>query len=206
MMYNIIMKTKTYTVFELYSKELVTKWYPYWTIEIRKKIPANMVVTDKEIYSELTHNCIYLSSLFKAGNFPAYCNMYVVQLSVKAFWTEYNKLDHACIAEAYDDFDNGESFKEQHDVVEESMRRKSSEQERHEKTRQMTLLYQAAIDLDRKTENYYEFANMIDDLKMGLTFEEIAEEKGVSKSTIEKRLQKVKDEVKKLEKDTEIWS
>ena len=70
----------------------------------------------------------------------------------------------------------------------------------------MTLLYQAAIDLDRKTENYYEFANMIDDLKMGLTFEEIAEEKGVSKSTIEKRLQKVKDEVKKLEKDTEIWS
>lgn len=207
MLYNIIMKTKTYTVFEIHSKELVNNWYPYWTAEIRKKIPANMDVTDKEIYSEITHNCIYLSSLFKAGSFPAYCNMYVVQLSVKSFWTEYKKLDHACIAEAYDDFDNGESFEEQHDVVKESMRNKSSEKERHEKTRLMTMLYQAAIDLDRKTENYYEYANMIDDLKMGLTFEDIAKEKGISKSAIEKRFQKVKDEVNKLKtKENEIWS
>lgn len=207
MLYNIIMKTKTYTVFEIHSKELVNNWYPYWTAEIRKKIPANMVVTDKEIYSEITHNCIYLSSLFKAGSFPAYCNMYVVQLSVKSFWTEYKKLDHACIAEAYDDFDNGESFEEQHDVVKESMRNKSSEQERHEKTRKLTMLYQAAAILDKKTDNCYEYANIIDDIRMGMSLADIAEEMHTNKMDISRRFADIKDEVNKLKtKENEIWS
>lgn len=44
---------------------------------------------------------------------------------------------------------------------------------------------------------------MIDDLKIGISMEEIAKEKGVSKMTISKWLQMVKDEVKRMEKESE---
>ena len=63
--------------------------------------------------------------------------------------------------------------------------------------------YEAAMKLDAETEHYYEFANMIDDLKIGISMEEIAKEKGVSKMTISKWLQMVKDEVKRMEKESE---
>ena len=44
---------------------------------------------------------------------------------------------------------------------------------------------------------------MIDDLKIGISMEEIAKERGVVKSTISKWLQMVKDEVKRMEKESE---
>lgn len=44
-------------IFAVYHKELVEKWYRKWTLDIRNRLPANFVVTDSEIDSEITYQC-----------------------------------------------------------------------------------------------------------------------------------------------------
>ena len=44
-------------IFAIYHKELIDNWYQKWTYDIRKKLPANFVVTDAEIDSEITYQC-----------------------------------------------------------------------------------------------------------------------------------------------------
>lgn len=44
-------------IFAIYHKELIDNWYQKWTSDIRNRLPANFVVTDAEIDSEITYQC-----------------------------------------------------------------------------------------------------------------------------------------------------
>ena len=44
-------------IFAIYHKELIDNWYQKWTYDIRNRLPANFVVTDAEIDSEITYQC-----------------------------------------------------------------------------------------------------------------------------------------------------
>lgn len=93
-------------IFANHHKELITNWYQKWTVEVRKRLPQDFVVTDDEIDSEITYQCQYLSSIFRGGNYPAFCNRYVVNRVVTEFWNEYKLLDHDSIIDAYKEFEN----------------------------------------------------------------------------------------------------
>lgn len=121
-------QSRVKTVFEFYHSKLVKSWYPYWTEEIRKRIPADFTFSDDEIDSEITHQCQYLSRIFKGGDFPAYCNQYVVKMAVRAIWKEYTNLNHTDIADALREFDEGEDYTEKHVIVAESVAAVSSEE------------------------------------------------------------------------------
>lgn len=185
------------TAFEIHSKELMTKWYPYWCNEIREKIPGDLNITDKEIYSEITHQCLYLSNKFKGGSYPAYCNQFVVIRCINSFWSEYKKLDHQLVVDAYEDFENGEDYTEKHIIIGTDISAKSTLDERHEKTEMMTAVYDAAIKLDKLTEGYYQYAAIVDYMRMGMSMDEIAKELGTYKMEISRRFATIKNEVTK---------
>ena len=94
-------------IFAVYHKELVEKWYRKWTSDIRRKIPVDFAVSDAEIDSEITYQCQYLASIFRGGNYPAFCDRYVSKRVVSELWREYRLLDHVALADAYRDFDEG---------------------------------------------------------------------------------------------------
>ena len=96
-------------IFAIYHKELIDNWYQKWTSDIRKKLPANFVVTDAEIDSEITYQCQYLASIFRGGHYPAFCNSYVTKRAVAEFWHEYKLLGHSVIADSYEEFDDNYS-------------------------------------------------------------------------------------------------
>lgn len=94
------------SVFAAYHSELVENWYPGWISSVRRLIPYDMAVSDAEIDSEITAQCIYLASIFRGGSFPAYCNEYVVRRAAAVFRREYRALDHGLIAEAYEEYED----------------------------------------------------------------------------------------------------
>lgn len=59
----------------------------------------------------------------------------------------------------------------------------------------MIQIYEAAMELDKQTESYYQFANIVDDYRMGMSFEEIAEDLGTYKMEISRRLAKLRNYV-----------
>ena len=187
---------KIKTAFEIHSKELMTKWYPYWCREISEKIPSDFNITDKEIYSEITHQCLYLSDKFKGGSYPAYCNQFVVIRCINSFWNEYKKIDHSIIFDAEDDEDEDE-YTEKHVIISSDISAKSTLNERHKKTEMMTAVYDAAIKLDKETEGYYQYAAIIDDMRMGMSMEEIAKELGTHKMEISRRFATIKNHTNK---------
>lgn len=196
MEYNITMKNKSIkTPFEEHSKELFTNWYKKWTNDIRSKIPTDFNISDKDIYSEITHNCIYLSNIFKGGNFPAYCNKYIVLRSVQNIWNEYKMLDHSLIADAYEEFEDGEDYTENHVIIDTDISAKQTENERHEKIEQMTKIYEAALQLDMMTEGVYNYAAIVDDMRIGMSMDKIAKDFGTYKMDISRRLATIKDKV-----------
>ena len=100
---------------ELYNENfevLHKKFYPKWIAQVRSKIPSDYNISDNEIVSEITIRCLELAEKFKGGFFPSYCDLYVVCEVVKRMWNEYKKIDHSLIADAYDEFENGEDYTE----------------------------------------------------------------------------------------------
>ena len=188
---------KIKTAFEIHSKELMTKWYPYWCREISEKIPGDFKITDKEIYSEITHQCLYLSDKFKGGSYPAYCNKFVVIRCVNSFWNEYKKIDHSIIFDEEDDEEDEDEYTEKHVIISSDISAKSTLNERHKKTEMMTAVYDAAIKLDKETEGYYQYAAIIDDMRMGMSMEEIAKELGTHKMEISRRFATIKTHTNK---------
>ena len=139
-----IMNTELYNEnFEVLHK----KFYPKWIAQVRSKIPADYNISDNEIVSEITDRCLELAEKFKGGFFPSYCDLYVVCEVVKRMWNEYKKIDHSVIADAYDEFENGEDYTETPVVVAIDPSYTYVD-DRKCKIRQLTSVYESAIRLD----------------------------------------------------------
>lgn len=174
-------------------KNLVDNWYNKWTNDIRKKLPANFVVTDEEIDSEITYVCQYLASKFKFGSYIAYCNKFVTKLVVDSLWNEYKLLDHDAIVDAYVDFDDDyrNAYTTKHQYGEYEVGEYTTIDEEIQ-NRDMTenIKNMAKDNIDRK------IIMMILD---GLTYDEIAQNLKISKGSIANRMKIIGDKIKEKE-------
>ena len=180
-------------IFAIYHKELIDNWYRKWTSDIRKKLPADFVVTDAEIDSEITYQCQYLASIFRGGHDPAFCNSYVTRRAVAELWNEYKLLDHDAVADAYaefdDDYQDAYSTSHQHgeyDVG--SYTTIDDEIENNDMTENIKNM--AKDNIDR---------TIIMLILEGLTYDEIALKLKISKGTIAKRMKAIGDRIKEKE-------
>lgn len=183
-------------------------FFNLWTTCVKTSLPKDFSITKSEIMSEVVDKCMYLSGKFdnsRCSDYIAYCNKYVVLLATKEIMKVYNKMkNNRQFTNGYNE-EFSDYFVAKNNLCDGSVdvndiQYQPQRNVRRDTIEKMTKVYEAAIKLDAETEQYYGFANMIDDLKIGISMEEIAKEKGVSKMTISKRLQMVKDEVKKMEK------
>lgn len=180
-----------------------------WTACVKARLPKDFSITKSEIMSEVVDKCMYLSGKFdksKCADYISYCNKYVVLLATKDIMKIYNKMkNNKQFTNEYNE-EFSDYFVAKNNLCDGSVdvndiQYQPQRNVRKDTIEKMTKVYEAAMKLDAETEQYYGFANMIDDLKIGISMEEIAKEKGVSKMTISKRLQMVKDEVKKMESE-----
>lgn len=180
-------------IFAVYHKELIDNWYRKWTSDIRNKLPANFVVTDEEIDSDITYFCQYLASKFKFGSYIAYCNKFVTKLVVDSLWGEYMLMDHGALADAYADFD--EDYEDEY-----SAQRQYGEYDADSYT-----AIEDEIENRDMTENIKNMAKdnldrtIIMSILEGLTYDEIALKLKISKGTIAKRMKAIGDKIKEKE-------
>lgn len=180
-------------IFAIYHKELIDNWYQKWTSEIRKKLPANFVVTDAEIDSEITYQCQYLASIFRGGHYPAFCNSYVTKRAVAEFWHEYKLLDHSVIADSYEEFDDNynNAYQTSHQYGEYDVGSYTTIDDEIENKDMMENINNMTKDnIDRK---------IIMLILEGLTYDEIAFKLKISKGTIAKRMKAIGDKIKEKE-------
>ena len=180
-------------IFAIYHKELTDNWYQKWTSDIRNRLPANFVVTDAEIDSEITYQCQYLASIFRGGHYPAFCNSYVTKRVVAELWNEYKLLDHDAVADAYaefdDDYNNAYQTSHQHgeyDVG--SYTTIDDEIENNDMTENIKKM--AKDNIDR---------TIIMLILEGLTYDEIALKLNISTKTIQRRMKAIGDKIKEKE-------
>lgn len=180
-------------IFAIYHKELIDNWYQKWTSDIRKKLPANLVVTDAEIDSEITYQCQYLASIFRGGHYPAFCNSYVTKRAVAEFWHEYKLLDHSVIADSYAEFDDdyNNSYQTSHQYGEYAVDAYTTIDNEIENNDMMENINNMAKEnIDRK---------IIMLILEGLTYDEIALKLKISKGTIANRMKAIGDKIKEKE-------
>ena len=180
-------------IFAIYHKELIDNWYQKWTSDIRKKLPANFVVTDAEIDSEITYQCQYLASIFRGGHYPAFCNSYVTKRAVAEFWHEYKLLDHSVIADSYEEFDDNynNSYQTSHQYGEYDVGSYTTIDGEIEKNDMMENIKNMTKDnIDR---------TIIMLILEGLTYDEIALKLKISKGTIANRMKAIGDKIKEKE-------
>ena len=180
-------------IFAIYHKELIDNWYQKWTSDIRKKLPANFVVTDAEIDSEITYQCQYLASIFRGGHYPAFCNSYVTKRAVAEFWHEYKLLDHSVIADSYEEFDDNynNAYQTSHQYGEYDVDAYTTIDDEIENNDIMENIKNMKKDnIDR---------TIIMLILEGLTYDEIALKLKISKGTIAKRMKAIGDKIKEKE-------
>ena len=180
-------------IFAIYHKELIDNWYQKWTSDIRKKLPANFVVTDAEIDSEITYQCQYLASIFRGGHYPAFCNSYVTKRAVAEFWHEYKLLDHSVIADSYAEFDDdyNNAYQTSHQYGEYDVGSYTTIDDEIENNDMMENINNMTKDnIDR---------TIIMLILEGLTYDEIALKLNISKGTIAKRMKAIGDKSKEKE-------
>lgn len=189
-------------IFCYFHKDLTANWYPKWLACIRKKLPADFNITDAEIDSEITMQCQYLAKNFKGGSYQAYCNLYVEKLVLKALYKEYKLLDHKALANALNDFD--ESYKDSYAVQSQIVNGYKIVQKKLDDdyaVDKWTKMYEVAFVLDKQTDWLHSYAEIVDMLKMKMSYREIAEDLNVSKDTICKRIAKIVERVKATEEE-----
>ena len=180
-------------IFAIYHKELIDNWYQKWTSDIRKKLPANFVVTDAEIDSEITYQCQYLASIFRGGHYPAFCNSYVTKRAVAEFWHEYKLLDHSVIADSYEEFDDdyNNAYQTSHQYGEYDVGSYTTIDNEIEKNDMMENINNMTKDnIDR---------TIITLILDGLTYDEIALKLNISTKTIQRRMKAIGDKIKEKE-------
>ena len=180
-------------IFAIYHKELIDNWYQKWTSDIRKKLPANFVVTDAEIDSEITYQCQYLASIFRGGHYPAFCNSYVTKRAVAEFWHEYKLLDHSVIADSYEEFDDNynNAYQTSHQYGEYDVDAYTTIDNEIENNDMMENINNMAKDnIDR---------TIIMLILEGMTYDEIALKLNISTKTIQRRMKAIGDKIKEKE-------
>ena len=180
-------------IFAIYHKELIDNWYKKWTYDIRNRLPANFVVTDAEIDSEITYQCQYLASIFRGGHYPAFCNSYVTRRVVAELWNEYKLLDHDAVADAYAEFDDDyqDAYSTSHQHGEYDVGSYTTIDDEIENNDMMENIKNMAKDnIDR---------TIIMLILEGLTYDEIALKLNISKGTITKRMKAIGDKIKEKE-------
>ena len=180
-------------IFAIYHKELIDNWYKKWTSDIRNRLPADFVVTDAEIDSEITYQCQYLASIFRGGHYPAFCNSYVAKRAVAELWNEYKRLDHAAIFDAYADFENSyhDAYSTSHQHGEYEVDAYTTIDDEIENNDMMESIKDMAKDnIDR---------TIIMSILDGLTYDEIAFKLKISTKTIQRRMKAIGDKIKEKE-------
>ena len=180
-------------IFAIYHKELIDNWYEKWTSDIRNRLPADFVVTDAEIDSEITYQCQYLASIFRGGHYPAFCNSYVAKRVVAELWNEYKLLDHAAIFDAYADFENNyrDSYSTMHQHGEYEVDAYTTIDDEIENNDMMENVTNMAKDnIDKR---------IILSILEGLTYDEIAFKLNISTKTIQRRMKAIGDRIKEKE-------
>ena len=180
-------------IFAIYHKELIDNWYKKWISDIRNRLPADFVVTDAEIDSEITYQCQYLASIFRGGHYPAFCNSYVAKRVVAELWNEYKLLDHAAIFDAYADFENSyrDSYSTMHQHGEYEVDAYTTIDDEIEDNDMMECIKDMAKDNIDKT--------IIMLILEGLTYDEIALKLKISTKTIQRRMKAIGDKMKEKE-------
>ena len=181
---------------ELYNENfevLHKKFYPKWIYQVRSKLPSDYNISDNEIVSEITVRCLELTEKFKGGFFPSYCDLYIVCEVVKRLYKEYKKLDHSLIADAYEDFENGEDYVQHHQYIE------------YVDTQIPTSIYDT-IDLNDVKSQLFAKANNEEKIilrmrfNQGKTIEEISQSFGITKQALSKKLNKLISKIKEQTK------
>ena len=180
-------------IFAIYHKELIDNWYRKWTSDIRNRLPANFVVTDAEIDSEITYQCQYLASIFRGGHYPAFCNSYVTKRVVAELWNEYKLLDHDAVQDAYAEFDDdyNDSYSTTHQHGEYDVGSYTTIDDEIENNDMTENIKNMAKDnIDR---------SIIMLILEGLTYDEIALKLNISTKTIQRRMKAIGDKIKEKE-------
>ena len=188
-----------------------------WSYCVKQRLPKDFSIEFREIKSEVVDACLRLAKSFdksKGVDFITYCNMYVIRLATNSIWSDYHRMkSHKSIvneyAECFSDYAVVEN--KLHDNVDQNWR--ISNIDKHEQitdvysniekridgsyvVQKWTKLYESAFDLDKKTDWYFRFAEIIDMLKMRMTESEIGEELGIDQATVHKRIMKIVNSIK----------
>ena len=107
-------------------KVLRETYYQALIQSIRTKIPSDINISDIEIESELNVQGMYLSSIFKGGDFIGYFARYAVKKVVDAIWSEYKKIDHTALEDAIKEFEDGYDYTESKQYIRYEMDRAKS--------------------------------------------------------------------------------
>ena len=175
-------------------KELVDNWYSKWKNDIRCKLPSCFVVTDAEIDSEITAQCIYLAKLFKGGSYVAYCNEFVTKRALNTFFDEYRKLNHAAIVESIQEYEDDyrDSYTIAHQYGDYDVDDTVTIDEEIENTDIMETIKNMAKDnIDKQ------IIMMILD---GMIYDEIAKSLNISTKTIQRRMKDIGKKLNNIEK------
>ena len=186
-------RMKNNRIFAIYHKELIDNWYRKWTSDIRNRLPANFVVTDAEIDSEITYQCQYLASIFRGGHYPAFCNSYATKRAVAELWNEYKLLDHDAVQDAYAEFDDdyNDSYSTTHQHGEYDVGSYTTIDDEIENNDMTENIKNMAKDnIDR---------TIIMLILEGLTYDEIALKLNISTKTIQRRMKAIGDKIKEKE-------
>lgn len=183
-----------------------------WASCVKKRLPKDFSIEFREIKSEVVEACLKLAKSFdksKGLDFITYCNLYVTRLATNAIWNDYHRMKkHKSIVNDYDEFFSDYAVVENklHDNVDHAWR--ISNIDKHMPTsdvysnierridgnyvvQKWTKLYEAAFELDKQTDWYFRFAEIVDMLKMKMTESEIGEELGIDHAAVHKRIMKI---------------
>lgn len=183
-----------------------------WSNCVKRRLPKDFSIEFREIKSEVVEACLKLAKSFdksKGLDFITYCNLYVTRLATNAIWSDYHRMkSHKSIVNDYAEFFSDYAVVENklHDNVDQEWR--ISNIDKHAQANDVysnierridgnyvvekwTKLYESAFELDKQTDWYFRFAEIVDMLKMKMTESEIGEELGIDQAAVHKRIMKI---------------
>lgn len=178
---------------------------------IKYSLPSDSNFSDDDINSEIDEHFLNLIRTYKPLNngmsLESYIWKYAELRAYNSLLDEYDRIKQTLVIDDCDDTDDDGNIKhhispnclvDRHRDTYKEVETKIDRSDYHKK---MTLAYEVAIKMDKETEGYYDFAYIIDCMKMKMSDREIAEELGTNKMEISRRVQKIRNQLSKyLEK------
>lgn len=179
------------TLYEQNVSEIM-KLMPVWIKTVRSRISLghrDFHLTDEEIMSELTHQCIYLSGTFKVGNYVGYCRTWVCKRTIEAFMKEYVR---AVRELPPDNYEMAQQFDEEVDVDElrDIQMYKRSLKDPEKTSQQKIQEKEEKAMLKRLAEEDKNFRKIYKMIVKGMSEREIADVLDMPKTTVHNEIQK----------------